>query len=322
MLFTKKSDGGLRLYVDFRGLNAITKKNKHLFPLIRTLLNLFAGAKRYTKLDLIAAYNLLQIKHNDEWKTAFRCCYGHFEYRVIPFGLVNAPAAFQAYMNHALREYMDMFVICYLDDIVVYLLTIEAHTEHVRLVLQKLREYNLYVKISKCIFDAEEIDFLGFKVGQYGISMNLSKVDTIATWPVPELFREIQVFFGFANFYQRFIRSFSEVSNGLTEMLHGGSNGKFKGVKFDMTQAALRSFDKLKQRFASAPMLIHYNPSRQIMLECDASRFAIGAILSQLVSETGMWHPVAFWSRKMILAERNYGAGKAEMLAIVCACKH
>ena len=191
-------------------------------------------------------------------------------------------------MNHALREYMDMFVICYLDDIVVYSLTIEAHTEHVRLVLQKLREYNLYVKISKCIFDAEEIDFLGFKVGQYGISMNPSKVDTIATWLVPESFREIQVFLGFANFYRRFIRSFSKVSNGLTEMLHGGSNGKFKGVKFDMTQAALRSFDELKQRFASAPMLIYYDPSRRIMLECDASGFAIGAILSQLVSETGM----------------------------------
>ena len=105
-------------------------------------------------------------------------------------------------------------------------------------------------------------------------------------------------------------------------MLQGGSKRKFKGIKFDMTQAVLRLFDKLKQRFASALMLIHYNPSRQIMLECDVSGFAIGAILSQLVSETSIWHPVEFWSRKIILAERNYGASKAEMLAIVCACKH
>ena len=215
-----------------------------------------------------------------------------------------------------------MFVICYLDDIVVYLLTIEAHTEHVRLVLQKLQEYNLYVKISKCIFDAEEIDFLGFKVGQYGISMNPSKVDTIATWPVPESLREIQVFLEFANFYQSFIRSFSKISNSLTEMLQGRLKRKFKGVKFDMTQAAHRLFDKLKKHFASAPMLIYYDPLRQIMLECNASGFGIRAILSQLVSETGMWHPVAFWSPKMILVEQNYGADKAEMLALVCACKH
>ena len=178
------------------------------------------------------------------------------------------------------------------------------------------------MKISKCIFDAEEIDFLGFKVEQYGISMNLSKVNTIAIWPVPKLFREIQVFLGFANFYQRFICSFSKVSNGLTEMLQRGSKGKFKGIKFDMTQTALRLFNKLKQRFASALMLIHYDLSRQIMLECDASKFAIGAILSQLVSETGIWHPVAFWSHKIILAERNYGVGKAKMIAIVCVCKH
>ena len=114
-----------------RGLNTITKKNKHLPPLICTLLDLFAGAKLYTKLDLIAAYNLLRIKHGNKWKTAFRCRYGHFEYQVILFGLVNAPAVFQAYMNHALREYMDMFVIYYLDDIVVYSLTIKAYTEHV-----------------------------------------------------------------------------------------------------------------------------------------------------------------------------------------------
>ena len=150
--------------------------------------------------------------------------------------------------------------------------------------LQKLQEYNLYVKISKCIFDAKKVNFLGFKVGQYRTSMNPSKVNTIATWPVPELFWEIQIFLGFANFYRRFIHSFSKVSNGLTEMLQRGLKEKFKGVKFDMTQAALRLFDELKQRFASAPMLIHYNPLRQIMLECNVSRFAIGAILSQLVS--------------------------------------
>ena len=235
---------------------------------------------------------------------------------------MNAPASFQAYINQALREYMDLFVLCYLDDIVVFSKVEEEHTGHVRLVLQKLREYNLYVKLSKCTFDAEQIEFLGFVVGQAGISMEPSKVDTIATWPVPKTQREMQVFLGFANFYRRFILGFSKVAAALSATLKGGTNGKFKGVKFVWTKEALELFMELKRLFACAPMLIHYDPSRRIMLECDASGFAIGAILSQLVGETGQWHPVAFWSRKMAPAERNYGVGESEMLAIVEACKH
>ena len=322
VLFTNKKDGGLRLCVDYRGLNAITKKNKHPLPLVRTLLDRLAGAKRYTKFDIIAAYNALRIRAGDEWKTAFRCRYGHFEYRVVPFGLVNAPAAFQAYINLALREYTDIFVLAYLDDIVVYSEREEDHTGHVRLVLQKLRQYNLYVKLSKCVFDAKEIEFLGFIVGQFGVSMDPAKLDTIATWPVPESFRDIQVFLGFANFYRRFIEAFSKVAAGLSDMLKGGTKGKFRGMKFVLTGEALESFNELKRLFACAPMLVHYDPMRRIMLECDASGFAISAILSQLIEETGQWHPVAFWSRKMAPPERNYGAGESEMLAVVEGCKH
>ena len=219
VLFTKKSDGGLRMCVDFRGLNAITKKNKHLLPLVRTLLDLFAGAKQYTKFNIIVAYNTICIKAGDKWKTAFRCRYDHFEYLVMPFGLANAPATFQAFINQVLQEYLDDFVLSFIDNIVVYSQTIEAHTGQVRQVLQKLREAKLYVKLSKCIFDAEEIDFLGFKVGQFGIGMVPSKVDTIATWPVPLTHCEVQVFIGFANFYWRFINRFSKVSAGLTKLL-------------------------------------------------------------------------------------------------------
>ena len=134
---------------------------------------------------------MVRIRAGDKWKTAFRYWYDHFEYLVMPFGLVNAPATFQAFINQVLREYIDHFVLAYLDNIVVYSQSNEEHVQHVRLVLQKLREANLYVKLLKCGFDAEEIDFLGFKVGQFTISMVPSKVETIATWPILQTFREI-----------------------------------------------------------------------------------------------------------------------------------
>ena len=245
VLFTKKSDRGLRTCVDFQGLNAITKKNKHPLSLVCTLLDLFTGARQYIKFNIIVAYNTICIKAGNKWKTAFRCRYGHFEYLVTPFGLANAPTTFQAFINQVLQKYLNDFVFLFIDNIVVYLQTIEAHTGQVCQVLPKLRKANLYVKLSKCIFDAEEIDFFGFKVGQFGIHMVPSKVDTIATWPVFLMHREVQVFIGFANFYRRFINGFSKVSAGLTELLQKDTKRKFKGVPFEMKPAALELLKNL-----------------------------------------------------------------------------
>ena len=162
----------------------------------------------------------------------------------------------------------------------VYLRTIKAHTRQVCQVLQKLKKATLYIKLSKCIFDAEKIDFFGFKVGQFGIGMIPSKVNTIATWPVLLTHCEVQVFISFANFYGHFINEFSKASARLTELLQRGTKIKFKGIPFEMTPAALELFKELKCMFICAPMLVYYNPTRCIMLECNASRFAVGAILS------------------------------------------
>ena len=321
VLFVPKKDGGLRLCVDYRGLNKITIKNKHPLPLIQTLLDLLMGAWFFTKFDIISAYHALRIRAGDEWKTAFRCRYGHFEYRVVPFGLVNAPAAFQAYINLALREFLDFFVIAYLDDLVIYSKKHEDHTEHVRKVLEKLRQYGLYVKLSKCVFDSSEIEFLGFIVNRLGVAMDPVKLGSVATWPLPKSFRDVQVFLGFANFYRRFIDKFSRVASGLSDLLKGSQKGKFKGMKFNLTQAAIESFHELKRRFTTAPMLRHYDPDKRLQLETDASGFAISGILSQLWESTGQWHPIAFWSRKQAKAELNYGAGEGELLAVVEACK-
>ena len=322
ILFAKKKDGSLRLCVDYRGLNRLTIKNRYPLPLISEALDRLAGAKIFTKLDLRWAYNLIRIREGDEWKTAFRTRYGHFEYLVMPFGLANAPANFQGYINQALREHLDTFCIVYLDDILIYSQNEEEHIEHVRCVLSKLEQFNLYVKLEKCEFHTEETGFLGFVISPDGVKMESDRVNSIAEWPMPETHKDIQIFLGFANFYRRFIHRFAKIAQPLSSLLKGGKAGKFKGPLV-MTDMAKEAFYKLRAAFTTAPMLKHFNPELPIRIETDASGYAIAAILLQPSETPGQrhWHPVAFFSRKMTPAERNYGVSDAEMLAIVATCK-
>ena len=252
----------------------------------------------------------------------FCCQYGHFEYQVVPFELVNMPATFQAYVNQALREYMNIFILTYLDDIVVFSKRHEDYTEYVWMVLQKLQKFKLYIKLLKCVFNATEINFLSFIVNWTGIVIKSSKINSVTTWPVSRTFREIQVFFGFANFYQRFIDGFSCVVSGLLDMLKGGIKGKFNNKDFAMIAEVFEAFNELKKHFTTAPMLVHYKPERQITLKIDMSVFAIFRIIFQLIETSGQWHPIAFWSQKIGLAECNYRVEESKMLAIVKACKH
>jgi hypothetical protein len=156
--------------VDYRGLNKITQKNRYPLPLILGLLDRLRTGKIFTKLDLREAYNLLRIRPGDEWKTAFRTRYDHFEYMVMPFGLTNAPAVFQHLMNDIFREYMDEFVVVYLDDILIFSKDQETHDKHVRLVLATLREHGLYAKMKKCEFDKSSVAFLGYVISQMAFS--------------------------------------------------------------------------------------------------------------------------------------------------------
>ena len=321
VLFVKKKDGTLRLCVDYRALNKLSKKNRYPLPLISEALDRLAGAAQYTKLDIRSAYNLIRIKEGDEWKTAFRTRYGHYKYQVMPFGLANAPATFQRYMNDALREYLDVFCIAYLDDIIIYTEKGADHALHVRKVLVKLRQHGLYVKLEKCEFSVYEVGFVGFRISPAGVSIETSRVDAILEWPEPKSFRDIQVFIGFANFYRRFICSFSAIATPLTSMLKGGKAGKFPGP-FSLTAEASQAFRRLREAFTTAPVLAHFNPEMPLRVECDASMIGIAAILSQQSSEKSAqqhWHPIAYFSRKLSACEANYGVGDLEMLAIVSA---
>jgi hypothetical protein len=315
ILFVKKKDGSLRLCVDYRALNAITKKNRYPLPLIEETLRQVAGERYFTRLDLPSAFNLIRIKAGDEWKTAFRTRYGLFEFLVMPFGLTNAPASCQQFVNDTLREYLDIFCAVYIDDILIYSKSRKEHKEHVRKILAKLEEAGLYVKAEKCEFSVSSTSFLGFIVGADGISMDPAKIQAIREWEAPKNVRDVQCFLGFANFYRRFIHKYSQKC----ELLYSLTR---KDNAFSWTPEHTRIFDALKEAFCTAPILRHFNPALETLVESDASDFAAAGVLSQRFPEPDgslVLHPVAYYSRKLTPAECNYGIGYKELLAIVVA---
>ncbi|KAJ1572295.1 hypothetical protein NDA11_005973 [Ustilago hordei] len=310
VLFVPKKDGGLRLCVDYRGLNEITVKNRAPLPLIEEQLFLLRKARIYTKLDLRAAYNLIRIAKGDEWKTAFGTQLGLYEYLVMPFGLANAPAHFQSFINDIFRDIIGVYVVVYLDDFLIFSDTEEVHVKHVTEVLTRLRSNRLFAKLSKCEFHTKTVEFLGYIIKPTGIEMDPEKVRTVKEWPMPESIHDIQRFLGFANFYRRFIAHFARIAKPLTALVKPIE--RFK--KLELPEGAQQAFHKLIQAFTSAGVLQHFDYHLPTRLETDASDFAIAGVLKQ--EHEGRWHPVAFYSRKMSSAEKNYEIHDKELLAV------
>ncbi len=204
--FVEKRDGSLRPCIDYRGLNNVTVKFRYPLPLVPAALEQLREAKIYTKLDLRSAYNLIRIKEGDEWKTAFSTTGGHYEYFVMPFGLANAPAVFQSFINEIFRDMLNQYVIAYIDDILIYSKSEDEHIEHVRTILTHLHEHQLFVKADKCEFHVQHTTFLGYHISHHGVEMDNSKIQAVTGWPQPSTIKELQRFLGFANFYRRFIR--------------------------------------------------------------------------------------------------------------------
>jgi len=269
-----------------------------------------AKAKWMTKIDLKSGFNLVRITEGHEWKTAFRCRYGLFEYNVMPFGLINAPATFQAMMNGIFQDLIDAGVLIYLDDILIHAETEEEHDEIVKEVLRRLAKHHLAVAPQKCSWSTHTVEFLGYIISPDGIKMSDDKVDCILRWQTPKSLKEGQSFVGFANFYRRFIRNFSAIVKPLTD-----ANKKDK-KSWQWTPAMDDAFRYLKGAFTTAPVLLHFDPQRGSFVETDSSDFALGGVLSQKDDE-GKLHPVAFHSRKLMPAEINYEIHDKELLAIV-----
>ena len=317
VLIVKKPDGGLRVCVDYRALNALTIPNRNAPPLIKETLAKLCAAKIYSKFDIIAAFNEIRVKEGHEHKTAFLTRYGLYEYTVMPFGLCNAPATFQAFINDVLREYLDVFCTAYLDDILVYSDTEDDHVIHVGKVLTKLQKAGLYLDVNKCDFHVNRVKYLGLIITTDGVEMDLKKIEAISQWKEPRCTRDVQAFLGFANFYRKFISGYSKIAAPLTNLTRTQAKGNFV-YPWSPGSPEQRSFEALKKAFTTAPVLAHFDPNKKTWLETDASNYITAAVLSQ-EDNSGRLRPVAFLSKKMSPAECNYDIYDKELMAIVRA---
>ncbi|WVZ53891.1 LOW QUALITY PROTEIN: hypothetical protein U9M48_004778 [Paspalum notatum var. saurae] len=308
LLVEKKDTDVKRMCVDYRALNKVTIKNKYPLPRIDDLFDQLQGACVFSKIDLRSGYHQLKIHRSDNPKTAFTTKYGLYEYTVMSFGLTNAPAYFMHLMNSVFMDYLDKFVVVFIDDILIYSKTEAEHDEHLRLVLQRLREHMLYAKFSKCEFWIDEVRFLGHVVSKGGIAMDPSKVSTVTNWKVPEIPKEVRGFLSLADYYRRFIENFSKIAKPMTSLLK-------KDAEFRWTSAQQAAFDELKKRLTTGPVLTVPDQQKKFIVYCDAYRDGLGCVLMQ------KGKVIAYASQQLRKHELNYPTHDLELAAVVHALK-
>ena len=321
VLFVKKKDGSMRLCVDYRALNAITVKNKYPLPLMQEFFDRFIGARYFSKLDLQQGYHQLRIAEEDIPKTAFSTRYCHYEYRVMPFGLTNAPASFQSLMNHVFEPFVDKFMVVYLDDLLIYSKTFEEHLEHIKSVLDTLKKHGLHAKRSKCEFAVASTTFVGRVVGPDGIRIDPAKIRAIVDWPTPRTVQDVRAFVGLANYCHSHLDHHATIAGPLYDLLQERpeeSKSKTRPVRTwgPVEQA---SFDAVKAAVPEAPPLSLGNPDLPYLMDTDASGEGTGGVLYQIVD--GVRRVIAFTSKRLKPAEKNYTVHERELLAIVHACR-
>jgi hypothetical protein len=277
-------------------------------PTIDDLFDQQKGACVFSKIDLRSGYHQLKIQASDIPKTTFITRYGLYEYTVMSFGLTNAPAYFMYLMNNVFMEYLEKFVVVFIDDILIFSKNEEEHDEHLHLVLQKLRENQLYAKLNKCEFWLKEVSFLGHIISEGGISIDPSKVKDVLSWNTPQNVSDIRSFLGLAGYYRRFIEGFSKISKPMTELLA-------KGNTFKWTPRSETSFQELKKRLTTAPVLTMPDMEKRFLIYCDASSQGLGCLLMQ-----GR-HVMAYASRQLRKHEEKYPAHDLELAIMVHALK-
>ena len=310
LFFVKEPGRDLRGVVDYRALNRITKRNNAPLPRCDEMFDRLGQARFFSKLDLKTGFHQIRLRPSDIEKTAFNTNYGQFEYMVMPMGLCNAPASFQSLMNGVLHDYIDRFLVVYIDDILIYSRTREEHLQHIRCVLERLRKHKSYVSPKRCSFMASETEFLGLRVSREGLSVHPGKVEVIKNWPRPLNVTELRSFLGLVQFFRRFIPQFSLRAAPLTSLTQKGSSIK------DWNSKCQETFSELKEALISAPVLVPPDWSRPFHLHIDASQLAIGATLTQF-DDDGHDRVIAYTSRKLTSAERNNTANERELLALV-----
>jgi hypothetical protein len=307
-LFVKKTDGSLRMCVDYRPLNAVTIKNKYPLPRIDVLFDQLAGAKVFSKIDLRSGYHQIKVRPCDIPKTAFSTRYGLYEFFVMSFGLTNAPAYFMYLMNSVFMTELDKFVVVFIDDVLINSKSEKEHAKHLRVVLQGLRDHKLYAKFSKCEFWFKSVKFLGHTISHDGISVDPSKVQEVMEWKPPKSVHQIRSFLGLVGYYRRFIPDFSRIAKPMTELLK-------KGVKFVRSEACEKAFHTLRQHLTSASVLVQLDNSKPFEVFCDASGTGLGCVLMQ------EGRVIAYASRALRPHELNYPTHDLELAAVVHALK-
>jgi hypothetical protein len=297
-----KKDGSTRMCVDYRSLNEVTIKNKYPLPQIEDLFDQMKGAKIFSKIDLRSGYHQLKIRAEDVPKTTFTTRYGLYEFLVMSFGLTNAPAYYMNLMNKLFMEYLDQFVVVFIDNILVYSPNEETHEDHLRLVLQKLRDNQLYAKFSKCDFWLKEVAFLGHIVTDPG------KISEILNWKQLKDASKIRSFLGLAGYYRRFIEGFSKLVKPLTSLLE-------KGKEFKWDEACQKCFEELKKMLTTAPILRMLDIHKGFDVYCDASHLGLGCLLMQ------EGKVIACASRHLRKHEKNYPTDDLELAVVVHALK-
>lgn len=269
--------------VDYRALNSISVRDRFSLPTIDELLDELGNARVFSKLDLTSGFHQIRVAPQDIPKTAFRTHDGHYEYRVMPFGLCNAPSTFQATMNDIFRALLRKIVIVFFDDILVFSPTTEAHLDHLSQVFSILDEHRFHVKPSKCSFCKSQIAYLGHIVSAGTVAPDPSKIQGVLEWPTPKTIKSLRGFSGLSGFYRRFVRDYASLAHPLTSLL--------KKNAFEWTSTAQQAFNALKTALATAPVLSLPDFSIPFVVQTDASGQAMGAVLLQGD------HPIAYFSK-------------------------
>jgi hypothetical protein len=319
----KAADGSLtklRMVIDYRELNKLTKKDRYPLPLIDDLMDGLEGSRVFSKMDLASGYNQLGVAEEDRHKTAFVTKFGLFEWTVVPFGLANAPAFFMRWMDEILQAnpHLRSFVKVYLDDILVHSATLEEHNDHVREVLHILRTFGMKVERRKCEFFVEGLDFLGFRVDGDGVHVDATKAAAVREWGTPASPRAVKSFLGLVGYYRKFVPGFADVARPLY------TASTAKPHQFKWTSACEEGFAQLKYLVTHAPVLAIPTQDGEYIVRTDASQNAVGAVLmqKQRVDGKDVERTIAFYSRQLTPAQRNYGAYDRELLAIEEAVLH
>jgi hypothetical protein len=314
-IFYVKQNGKYRLVFDYRALNSNTVRNRAPLPNLLEQLDRLSKAKYFTHLDLASGFHQIRVKLEDIHKTAFRTKYGSFEWRVLPFGLCNAPPTFQSTMNEIFRDLIDRAVLVYMDDILIYSETLEEHLATLKEVFRRLKDNQFHCRLHKCKFLQTTIEYVGYKITQGSISVLPIRTQAIQDFETPRSWSSLQSFLGLANTIHRFIPRYAEVAAPLTDHLKG-----WKERPWEWNDKLQKAFEEMKETMCKPESLAIFDTNKTVYLNTDWSKTAVASVLYQL-NDKGEMTPIAYHSRKCNASERSYISYDGEALALAEALR-